>query len=89
MLQYLTLNGFSLPFALRISAYWPPVALQYSTHCFISSGVPLPALVQMYGSQPTSRHHAMNSSVPNVFGSVTPQTGSATGLRVLPTPSFQ
>ncbi len=39
----LTLNGFSWSFALRCSAYFPSVELQYSTHSFISRGVPLPA----------------------------------------------
>ena len=66
----------------------PGCALQYSTHCCISSGVPLPALVQMYGSQPTSRHHSTNSSVPNVLGSSTPQTGSRNGLAVGPDAVF-
>ena len=88
-LQYFTLYGSVWPFAMRIRPHLPTLRLQYSIQSLISSGVPVPALVQIYGSQPTLRHHLMYSSVPNVFGSSTCHVLSYAGTRSLPTPPTQ
>ena len=78
MLQNRTSKGSTEPCSARRSAQRPRPAgrLQYSTQSLISSAVPVPALVQMYGSAPIARHQATNSAVPNVFGSVTRQARS-------------
>ena len=63
--------------------------LQYSTQSLISSSLPVPAFVQMYGSQPTLRHHFTYSSVPKVLGSSTAHALFHIGWRLGPTPHFQ
>ena len=75
---------------MRHLAYCPSFSrLQYSTQSLISSAVPVPALVQMYGSHPSFRQKRTYSSVPKVLGSSTRQALSKKGLRSGPTASFQ
>jgi hypothetical protein len=60
-------SGSRLPLAARSSAMVvePAGALQYSTHCWNSSGEPVPTLAAKYGSTPQSRQNRRNSWVPN------------------------
>src|SRR6266581_4252575 len=65
-LQYLTLYGFSTPCCRRRSLQRVPLStLQYSTRSAAFSGVPVPRFTARSGSDPTARHHVMNSLVPN------------------------
>ena len=74
---------------MRWRPHLPTLRLQYSTQSLISSSLPEPAFVQMYGSQPILRHHFTYSSVPNVLGSSTSHALSHIGWRLGPTPYFQ
>jgi len=92
MLHHFTLYGFAWPFAARsfpigVSA----VPLTYSTSSAAIFASPRPLFTVMYGSVPTSRQNARNSSIPKSFGSIPLHAGFFIGARRSrsPSPTFQ
>ena len=90
--QYFTPCGFSMPWARRSSLQRVPFStLQYSTRAADISAPAVPKLVASRGSDPTARHQATNSLVPNWFvSSGVPGPLSTRGRALFgPTPSRQ
>ncbi|MEI9513369.1 hypothetical protein WBQ80_06445 [Agromyces sp. CCNWLW213] len=65
--------------------------MQYSTRFAAASAPLVPRFTAIIGSTPALRAHRMNSSVPNVFGSIVRQARSMRAGRSStgPTPSSQ
>ena len=70
--KYLIFHGLSRPFLRRrLASSLSPSKVMYSIQSRISSGVPLPTLPAMYGSQPISSQRSRNSCVPKALVSTT------------------